>query len=489
MNSKNLDLDKAMPVFEFSQYLNQSKVWSGNDYNLVSVKGGKYSVDKGVFFDKYEKDVKNGCVHNLAERITKDGLTQLRCDIDHKVEVQQDTKPYGLLEDNIILNIIKKYFEIFDMYGDGFTEEQYHCVILRKKPYIKTDVKPNKTTYWLKHGFHLQFPRVYLSYNNSKRVAEFMRDEFPEYVDYNAGFCNAWLLYGSCKDVKYGTYVATDVVESDLVIRPFTQPKDVNLTEYFSIIGNKDKVKFWCNINLPEKEISYEMKKSNTAISPYKDKITELVNNWLEENILDDCLEIGDWAPTKPFLNLVKTNDYSCPCNPDYVHTGRGAYVYVDKCGNVFYKCYRKECCEIKKNIHIGVCEECKLEESELNIDLDCKEASKIYKSNPESKNAKYNGMTYGEICEKDNKFAHWVCDKNIIPHDYYFSKVLKREYVEKPIMLDNIKPDKVINTNNIGTYDFTGVDTIFLRSNMMTHKTQSLKSILNNYVSVLDVR
>ena len=489
-NSKNIEDDKDMNVVKFPQYLNASKVWSNNDYNLVSVKGGKYSVDKNMFLSKYDKEIKDGATYHLAEKITKDGLTQLRCDIDHKIEVPKGTKPYNLLNDNIILNIIKKYYEIFESYGCGITEEQYQCVILRKNPYVKEDVKPNKTTYWLKHGFHLQFPTVYLSYDNSKKVAEYMRDEFPDYVDYNAGFSNAWLLYGSCKDERYGTYVATDVVGSDLVKKPFIPPEDTNLAEYFSVVGNKNKVKYWCNINLPEKEVSVEMSKCKNAISPHEGAIQEMVNGWLEENVLDDCLRIGDWSPNKPFLNLVKTNDYSCPCNPDYLHAGRGAYVYVDKSGSVFYKCYRKECCAVKKNIHIGVCEECKVEEtsetSETELDLDCKEAFKIYKSNPESKNAKYNGMSYGDICEKDSKFANWCCDKNIIPHDYYFSRVLKREYVEKPISLDNIKPDKVIDTNNIGTYDFTGVDTVFLRSNMMTRKTQSLKTILDGYEKIV---
>ena len=488
LNSKNVEKDKAMPVVHFSQYLNNSKVWSSSDdYNLVSVKGGKYSVCKNVFFDKYESERKNNVVYHLAEKISKDGLTQLRCDIDQKLEVSKDTQPYTLLHDEIILNIINKYFEIFQYYGGTeFTEQQYQCVILRKEPYIKEEVKNDKTTYWLKHGFHLQFPYVYLSYKNSKRVSEYMRDQFPDYVDYNAGFCNAWLLYGSCKDERYGTYIATDIVGSDLVMKPFIIQEDINLSKYFSVVGNKDKVKYWCYVNIPEKEVNIEMKKVNNAISPHTDAIQEMVNNWLEENMLDDCLKVGDWSPNKPFLNLVKTNDYSCPLNPDYLHTGRGASIYVDKCGNVFYKCFRKECCAVKKNIHIGVCEECKVEESETELDLDCKEGDKIYKSNPESKYSKYNGMTYRDICKKDSRFANWCCDKNIIPHDYYFSKVLRREYVEKPIMLDDIKPDKVIDTDNIGTYDFNGVDTIFLRSNMMTHKTQSLKSIIDKYPKIV---
>jgi len=314
-----------------------------------------------------------------------------------------------------------------------------------------------------------------------------MRDQFPDYVDYNAGFCNAWLLYGSCKDERYGTYIATDIVNSNLEMRPFIINEDINLSKYFSIGHDRERVKYWCMINLPEKEITYEMKKSNTAISPYKDSITDIVNSWLEENVLEDCLRIGDWSPNKPFLNLVKTDDYTCPCNPDYLHTGRGAYIYVDdKTGNVFYKCYRKECCAVNKNIHIGVCEECKTETEDIDLNLTCKEGDKIYKSNSESKYSKYNGMTYRDICKKDIKFATWCCDKNVIPHDYYFSKVLHREYVEKPIMLDNINPDTIIDTNNIGTYDFNGVDTIFLRSNMMTHKTQSLKTILDNYKKIV---
>lgn len=484
VSKKNLGNTKDI-MFDFPRYINNSRVYQGDNYNFVSVKGGKYSINRNDnFYERYYEQIKNKSIFHLAERISKSGLTQLRCDIDQKIEVSKDTKPYGLLEDNIILNIIKKYFDVFDSYSD-IPQERYECVILRKDPYIKQETKNGKTIYWLKHGIHLQFPKIYLVYNESKRVSEYMRDEFPDHVDYNAGFCNAWLLYGSCKDERYGTYIAQDVVDSNLNIRPFSLDKNVNIVKYLSVCGHRDVLEYWVNIEIPEKQIVKELSESSNSVQPYKRSIENTVQDWLEERNLNDQLEIGDWSDGKPFLQLKRLGDYVCPLNELYTHEGRGSYVYVDdKSGNIFYKCFRKECCEVTKNLLIGVCEECR----DINNDLDlrCNESSKIYKSSPESKNSKYNNMTYGQIARQNIKFAQWCCDKNIVPHDYYFSKVLKREYIQKPISLDNINPDTVIDTNNIGTYNFNNVDTIFLRSNMMTHKTQSLKTILNNYKKIV---
>lgn len=479
VTAKNL-VDEQMLV---DNILRDSKSYT-DQYNLVSITGGKYYVDKATFLDAYDRERTQNQVmpYNIAERVDKT-LTQVRCDIDSKVEVSPCTKPYALVNDETVLEIIKAYFHAFSEFGLDFTEDDFLCVVLRKPPRIKTEVKGGKTIHWLKHGLHLQFPRVYLPYEHNKKLSKYIENQFPDLVDYQAGFCNAWLLYGSCKDAQAGTYEASNYVYSDLQMVPFHY--DGNITRYLSI-GNFRDNPHWKNVIIPDNVKAPQC--ATEAVVHNRGSVEDMVVDWLDREGLSDSLTVGDWNPVKRYLRLNKTSDYLCPCNPDYLHTNRGASVYVSDTGGVFYKCYRPECRAVRNNICIGVCQECAVEDIVVqhDLDLECNEAYKTYQQNPDGKLAKYNGMTYGDIAQQDNRIAHWFCDNNIIPHDYYFCKVLKREYVEKPIGLDPIKPDRVIDTDNIGTYDFDGVDTIFLRSNMMTHKTQSLKTIIDNYDSVV---
>ena len=181
-SDKTIDTDKKYLVsakMTVDNILSGSKAYN-DQYNLVSLSGGKYYVDKATFLDAYDRErTQNGVMpFNIAERVDKT-LTQVRCDIDSKIEVTPSTKPYPLVKDETILEIIKTYFHAFAEFGLDFTEDDFVCVVLRKPPRIKTEVKGDKTTYWLKHGLHLQFPRVYLPYEHSKKLSKYMEDRFP----------------------------------------------------------------------------------------------------------------------------------------------------------------------------------------------------------------------------------------------------------------------------------------------------------------------
>ena len=63
--------------------------------------------------------------------------------------------------------------------------------------------------------------------------------------------------------------------------------------------------------------------------------------------------------------------------------------------------------------------------------------------------------------------------------HNDYKSKF----EIKKTIHLDNINPDEVINLNNVGSYinKLEQNDLLFIRSNMMTYKTQNLKELCSS--------
>jgi len=59
-----------------------------------------------------------------------------------------------------------------------------------------------------------------------------------------------------------------------------------------------------------------------------------------------------------------------------------------------------------------------------------------------------------------------------------------------KIIPLDNIRPNEIIDVNNIGSYvpRLEKADIVMMRSNMMTFKTQNLKELFNSYKTILVV-
>lgn len=70
------------------------------------------------------------------------------------------------------------------------------CVVLLKPPYVQDGV--------LKHGFHLHFPKVFLSAADKARF-------FLAFPDLDPIARTPWLLYGSRKTKKTGTYIADHV--------------------------------------------------------------------------------------------------------------------------------------------------------------------------------------------------------------------------------------------------------------------------------------
>ena len=485
-NSKyNIASLQKIMTLNFDEY----KTYSKDNYNYVNLQGGKYNITNHLFLDEYDCAVKNGQMFHLAEKID-DFQSMMRSDIDHKILVKKDTVPYPLFEEKDILKYIKDVFDFIREYSTTHIDDcDLECIVLKKPPYIKQDEKNNEI-YWNKHGFHLQFPKIFMNKSDNRILSKYMNQQYDEY-DYQAGFSNAWLLYGSCKNENSGSYIPEYIVNCNLDIKPFEY--EGNLTRYLSIKRTKQRLMYWKSINYKE-----PMKVTESKVKPifFDDEQTEviydIVQNWLIENDLDQSLEIGDWSLGKPFLNLEKIGDYDCPLNPSYLHTGRGGYVLYKENGDLLFACHRKECAKECgcKHIKIGNIPTEQIEIDDDILDLDCTSAFLIYNQKTSGSKAYLNGLSYGELCKQDIKYARWLISSNIFPHDKHCCEVLKEPYVAPPIKLDNINPSEIIDTNNVGSYTdrLLKAHTVFLRSNMMTHKTQNLKSLMDQYKSILYV-
>ena len=171
------------------------------------------------FFDAYERD-RTETSDGFAEATPADEPSMLVMDYDTS-EAGCST-PRDLFDDEFVLDLVEKVrgylvravrLAVPCQLSSGSVCVP-DCVVLRKPPYIAACGR-------LKHGFHLQFPKVFLLPIGKMAV----HSEFPMFD--KAASRNPWLLYGACKNKTAASYAVQYVVtDSD---RRWSAP------EYFSL--------------------------------------------------------------------------------------------------------------------------------------------------------------------------------------------------------------------------------------------------------------
>ena len=159
-------------------------------------------------------------------------------DADVKQEIQE--KPLGglqpLYNSDFILKLVRVYQEVLKNIVKGIVEEDLLCIVLRKDPYLLENEKTGK--YYIKNGFHLQFPRLFLSKASQmneliprvkmewkKQVAV---SEFSISIDQiiDKSYCRGtpWLLYRSCKASDMEPYLISFVVDGEGLVQDNWRP-------------------------------------------------------------------------------------------------------------------------------------------------------------------------------------------------------------------------------------------------------------------------
>lgn len=149
------------------------------------------------FFTEYEKDRSSG-LSSFAETAPKHEESMLVMDYDCKAP-SEDNIARSLIEEDFIFSFVarvqaylsKNVRSCFSDDKGGKVMCTPDCVILRKPPYVLDG--------FVKHGFHLQFPKVFLPLEQKGRIHR----DFPEL---DASWRNPWLLYGSSKRRRGLTY-------------------------------------------------------------------------------------------------------------------------------------------------------------------------------------------------------------------------------------------------------------------------------------------
>jgi P4 family phage/plasmid primase-like protien len=160
-------------------------------------------------------------------------------DIDIKTELDQENRTRNFKETRTLysneelLGVIKCFQETIKKNVLGYEDKNLICVVMEKKPYISD----NK---FLKNGFHLHFPYLFLEKEKVKNVlipkikeeiGQFKlgcgkklfsdHTETPEnFVDDVTSKC--WLMYGSSKSEEMKPYKLTEIYDNNLdLIEPY----------------------------------------------------------------------------------------------------------------------------------------------------------------------------------------------------------------------------------------------------------------------------
>jgi hypothetical protein len=153
----------------------------------------RWTIDS--FYDKYSKLIEKDIISAITEK--PQYYSMLVVDFDIKVKLIGYSK-FNLYERNFVDKIIQTYQQVLKEHG--ITDCYLDCIFLSKDPYIVK--KPEHSV--LKHGFHLQFPKVFLGLQD--RI--FIRERVEELlnIEIDAIENHPWLLYGSRKSLESGTY-------------------------------------------------------------------------------------------------------------------------------------------------------------------------------------------------------------------------------------------------------------------------------------------
>ena len=132
----------------------------------------------------------------------------------------QDYTVDTIAENTIVFEIIRAYQNVIREVVEDVKDDTLQCVLLTK-PYYVTERNGKQM---FKNGFHLHFPRLYLSRVEQEviiipKVIEILQQrehgEWADMIDRTA-IGNTWLLYGSGKEGALNPYLFNTVFDSHL---------------------------------------------------------------------------------------------------------------------------------------------------------------------------------------------------------------------------------------------------------------------------------
>jgi len=185
------------------------------------------------FWKVYCDDIQKGKYnYGIAEKPTQ--YSPVLADIDLKIDIEKNTGTDDKLYSyENVQQIIAMYQKVIREIVEEWTSENLTCVLLEKPAYQSS----TETTTYIKNGFHLHFPNLFLNRAEQEihlipRVKELLKEskmfDHLGYTDYgkiiDKGCCTVpWLLYGSKKTPESKPYLVSKVYDHQLKEIEFDQ--------------------------------------------------------------------------------------------------------------------------------------------------------------------------------------------------------------------------------------------------------------------------
>lgn len=180
---------------EFGTHVSMNK-----PYGKYLIKGRNEYIKSFELSAKITNDPDNLC--SIAE--LPQIVSMLCVDVDCKAP---GTKPNELWDSDDILKTVEVYQEVLKKFVKNVTKRDLQCVVLTKDPYMKS---PNV----ISHGYHLQFPYLFLYKDHQRIITNEVKKLLPE-VDIDDIAGKPWLMYRHSKSKKSGSYEVNVVVDAD----------------------------------------------------------------------------------------------------------------------------------------------------------------------------------------------------------------------------------------------------------------------------------
>lgn len=236
MTILDINNNKALELLENYLYEHYSQEKEHISHVSIYNPKGSYSINnKFELFAIINKYISASSTHYycIAEKPKEE--MPIIADIDIKMKVHDnsdlDSLPKKTLySPNFVQKLILLFWKTLEEKLEEYNHDDFACVFLEKPPYIDRKNKKNSTTTYLKHGFHLHFPTLFVKKEEFKlHILPAIRDSSRAILDiirYNktsapSGIdidldtnicCNAWLLYKACKGFNCQPYSICAVV-------------------------------------------------------------------------------------------------------------------------------------------------------------------------------------------------------------------------------------------------------------------------------------
>lgn len=261
--------------------------------------GGIYNIptDKlESFYTEYNHDIRNKALYGLLEKPKDIGPVLVDVDI-----AKEGGGNEPLYTEERVLEYVSIFQKNLKKYANIENDEDLICYVLEKKGYYTSENYLSK----YKNGFHLHFPKIWMSKNHRISLTESVIADFPvkefETLDVSASR-NNWFLYGSRKSDEQDTYRMSYTISfTGEKLKDFPK-KGLAILKLLSIRDNPTGIVY--EVNVDKIPIRIPIRKVIKRKTPERKIYDD--NEDLNEELIDRCLNVLDSSRADDYVEWIR---------------------------------------------------------------------------------------------------------------------------------------------------------------------------------------